>query len=82
MRPGVGREAAIGTAATLAERTGRWDAHAPGAVHPEVVVDEDQRQRLAWAVTFPSKPDPAARGRPGLRVLIDAHTGAPLSAPS
>jgi hypothetical protein len=81
VRPGVEREEAVATAAGLVERTERWDARAPSSVRLQVVYNADNGQQLVWAITFPSKPDSAAPGRPSLRVLIDAKSGVPISNP-
>ena len=80
-RPAIGREAAIATGAALVEREGRWDARQPTSTRLRVIYDEFNRQRLVWSITFPSRPDPTPGGRPGLRVLVDAHTGRPLNLP-
>ena len=82
VQPSVQREEAVATAAGLVERTERWDARAPSSVRLQVVYNQDNRQQLAWAITFPSKPDGAAPGRPSLRVLIDAKSGVPVSNPT
>jgi hypothetical protein len=81
VRPSVERDDAVATAAGLVERTERWDARAPSSVRLQVVYNRDNRQQLVWAITFPSKPDSAAPGRPSLRVLIDAQSGVPVSNP-
>lgn len=83
-RPQVSREAAISSAAGLVDRTGRWDARAPNSVRLQVVYSPNQlsRQQLVWGLTFPSRPDEAAPGRPDLRILIDAHSGEALASPS
>jgi hypothetical protein len=82
VRPSVEREAAVAPAAGLVERTERWDARAPSSVRLQVVYGAENRQQLVWAITFPSKPDSAAPGRPSLRVLIDARSGVPVSNPT
>jgi hypothetical protein len=81
VRPEVEREQAVATAAGLVERTERWDARAPSSVRLQVVYNQDNRQQLVWAITFPSKRDGAGPGRPSLRVLIDAKSGQPVSHP-
>ena len=81
-RPRVGRDEAVLTAALLAERAGRWDARSPASVRLQVIFDQDNRQRLVWAITFPSKPGLAPEGRPNLRILVDARTGEPVSSPA
>ena len=82
VRPRVGRDEAVMTAALLADRTERWDARTPTSVRLQVIFDHDNQQRLVWAVTFPGRPGLAPEARPSLRILVDAHTGEPVSSPS
>ena len=82
VRPRVAREDAVLAAAQLAERAGGWDARTSTSVRLQVIFDQDNQQRLVWAVTFPSKLDSAPEGRPSLRILIDAQTGGPVSNPA
>jgi len=81
VRPRVARDDALVTAALLAARADRWDARSPTSVRLQVIFDQDNQQRLVWAVTFPGKPGSAPEGRPNLRILVDAHTGEPVSSP-
>jgi hypothetical protein len=80
-KPAISREDATATAALLADRADRWDARSPTGVRLQVVYDQHNAQRLAWSITFPGKSDPTPEGRPSLRILVDAHTGEPISNP-
>ena len=80
VRPTVDRARAIRTAVGgLGGSTSRWDTSQPSAVRLQVLYDEDNEQQLVWSVTFRSRQE---RTRPTLRLLVDAHTGQLLAAPS
>ena len=74
-RPSISRETALAAAAVLVDRTERWDSRAPSSVRLQIIYNQENRQQLVWAITFPSKTDPEVTNRPSLRVLVDAHTG-------
>ncbi len=82
VRPRIAREAALSTAAALADRAERWDTAAPSSVRLQVIFGQDNEQQLVWAVTFPSRAGDAVPGRPSLRILVDARTGEPVSNPA
>ena len=82
VRPQITREAAVSTAAALAERAERWDTTTPSSVRLQVIFNQDNEQLLVWAVTFPSRSGDSVAGRPSLRILVDGRTGEPVSNPA
>jgi hypothetical protein len=80
-RPTVGREAAVAAAAGWLGPAGRWDTRQPASTRLQVVHDDDNRQRLVWAVSYPGRFEAEPLGRPAVRVLIDAESGQPLDLP-
>jgi hypothetical protein len=65
----------VTTATALAERDGIWETSKPSSVRLQVIYDDDNRQRLVWAVSFERRPDGPPSSRPTLRVLLDAQSG-------
>ena len=80
-RPGIARETAIATAAGLLENAPRWDARQPSSTRLQVIHDEDNRQRLVWAVSYPRSDEAEPFERSTIRLLIDAENGQPLERP-
>jgi hypothetical protein len=80
-RPAVARETAVAIAAGLLEHSPGWDARQPDSIRLQVIQDEDNRQQLVWAVSYPRSGQAEPFGRPGLRLLIDAEHGQPLDRP-
>jgi hypothetical protein len=81
-QPAIGRDLAISTAAVLVDRAARWDARTPASVRLQIIFNAQNRQQLVWAITFPSRADVTAPGRPSLRLLIDAQTGESIANPA
>lgn len=79
VQPAVMRAEAVTAAAALADRDGIWETSKPGSVRLQVVYDDDNRQRLVWAVSFGRRPDGPPSSRPTLRVLLDAQSGEALA---
>lgn len=79
VRPSVDpAEAVRAAASSLEARQSRWETEAP-TVRLQVLYDERNRQHLVWSITFRAR-QPTAR--PTLRLLVDAHTGRLIAAPS
>jgi hypothetical protein len=75
VQPAVMRAEAVTAATALAEGDGIWETGKPNSVRLQVIYDDDNRQRLVWAVSFERRPDGPPGSRPTLRVLLDAQSG-------
>jgi hypothetical protein len=79
VQPVVLRADAVTTAASLADRSGIWDTNKPSSVRLQVIYDDDNRQRLVWAVSFGRRPDGPPSSRSTVQVLLDARSGETLA---
>jgi hypothetical protein len=79
VQPAVMRAEAVATAAVLADRDGIWETGTPSSVRLQVIYDDNNRQRLVWAVSFGRRTAGPPGDRLTLRVLLDAQSGEPLT---
>jgi hypothetical protein len=79
VQPAVMRADAVATATALADREGIWETGTPSPIRLQVIYDDNNRQRLVWALSFGRRTAGPPGGRPTLRVLLDAQSGEQLT---